>query len=116
MPDSLVKPKGERCDERSRHLIWIFVAALSLAFPESPSFAQPKRSGRRDRDFVAERTPSNWNQEFQRATVLYRTTEAPGTIIVHTAERYLYVVQGNGRAHALRHRGRPRRLPVVRVC
>jgi len=30
--------------------------------------------------------------------VLYRTSEAPGTIIVVTAERHLYLVQGNGRA------------------
>jgi len=36
--------------------------------------------------------------EFKRTTVFYRTTEAPGTIIVSTAERFLYVVQGNGRA------------------
>jgi lipoprotein-anchoring transpeptidase ErfK/SrfK len=26
--------------------------------------------------------------------------EAPGTIIISTAERHFYVVQGNGRAHA----------------
>ena len=30
--------------------------------------------------------------------MLYRTSEAPGTIIVVTAERHLYLVQGNGRA------------------
>ena len=30
--------------------------------------------------------------------VYFRTTEAPGTIIVNTSERYLYVVQGGGRA------------------
>ena len=30
--------------------------------------------------------------------MLYRTNEAPGTIIVVTAERHLYLVQGNGRA------------------
>lgn len=36
--------------------------------------------------------------EFKRTTVFYRTTEAPGTIIVSTSERFLYVVQGNGRA------------------
>ena len=33
-----------------------------------------------------------------RDRVFYRTTEAPGTIIVNTHERFLYVVQGNGRA------------------
>jgi lipoprotein-anchoring transpeptidase ErfK/SrfK len=36
--------------------------------------------------------------ELQRQSVLYRSTEAPGTIIVHTSERFLYVVQPNGRA------------------
>ena len=30
--------------------------------------------------------------------MLYRTNEAPGTIIVQTAERHLYLIQGNGRA------------------
>ena len=35
---------------------------------------------------------------FQRQAVFYRTNEPPGTIIVDTAERYLYLVQGNNRA------------------
>ena len=30
--------------------------------------------------------------------MLYRTSEAPGTIIIQTAERHLYLIQGNGRA------------------
>ena len=34
----------------------------------------------------------------QRQVVLYRSTEAPGTIIVHTSERFLYIVQPGGRA------------------
>jgi lipoprotein-anchoring transpeptidase ErfK/SrfK len=36
--------------------------------------------------------------QFRRQVVLYRSNEAPGTIIIHTSERFLYVVQGNGRA------------------
>lgn len=36
--------------------------------------------------------------KWQKTMVFYRTTEAPGTIIVHTNERYLYVVQPGGRA------------------
>ena len=36
--------------------------------------------------------------EFLRAVVSYRTAEAPGTIIVHTSERFLYVIQPGGRA------------------
>jgi len=35
---------------------------------------------------------------FQRQPVYFRTTEPPGTIIVHTSERYLYLVQGDNRA------------------
>jgi lipoprotein-anchoring transpeptidase ErfK/SrfK len=36
--------------------------------------------------------------QYQRQVVLYRSSEPAGTIIVHTAERFLYVVQPNGRA------------------
>jgi lipoprotein-anchoring transpeptidase ErfK/SrfK len=36
--------------------------------------------------------------EYKRTAVLYRTTEAPGTIVISTSERYLYLIQGNGRA------------------
>ena len=36
--------------------------------------------------------------EFKKTAVLYRTNEAPGTIVVATAERHLYLIQGNGRA------------------
>ena len=35
---------------------------------------------------------------YQRQMVFFRSTEAPGTIIIHTSERFLYVVQGNNRA------------------
>jgi lipoprotein-anchoring transpeptidase ErfK/SrfK len=45
-------------------------------------------------DPEAERLPAM----YQRQLVFYRTTEAPGTIIVHTSERFLYVVQANSRA------------------
>lgn len=36
--------------------------------------------------------------EYRHQIVFFRSTEAPGTIIVHTSERFLYVIQGNGRA------------------
>jgi lipoprotein-anchoring transpeptidase ErfK/SrfK len=35
---------------------------------------------------------------YQRQPVFFRTTEPPGTIVVHTSQRFLYVVQGNNRA------------------
>jgi lipoprotein-anchoring transpeptidase ErfK/SrfK len=47
-------------------------------------------------------TPSpeeeNISGPFERQVVFFRTTEAPGTIVVHTADRYLYLVQPNNRA------------------
>jgi lipoprotein-anchoring transpeptidase ErfK/SrfK len=36
--------------------------------------------------------------KWQKTVVFYRTAEAPGTIIVQSNERYLYVVQPGGRA------------------
>ena len=36
--------------------------------------------------------------QFQRQLVFYRTSEPPGTIIIQTSERYLYLVQGSNRA------------------
>lgn len=35
---------------------------------------------------------------YARQVVLFRTSEPPGTVIIHTSERFLYLVQGNGRA------------------
>ncbi len=35
---------------------------------------------------------------FERQVVFFRTTEPPGTIVVHTSERFLYVVQPGNRA------------------
>ena len=36
--------------------------------------------------------------EYKRQAVFYRTNEEPGTIIVNTHDRFLYLVQGNNRA------------------
>jgi lipoprotein-anchoring transpeptidase ErfK/SrfK len=36
--------------------------------------------------------------EYRMQVVFFRTTEAPGTIVVHTSERFMYLVQGNNRA------------------
>ncbi len=41
-----------------------------------------------------ERLTGPWAKQ----VVYFRTTEEPGTIIVHTSERHLYLVMGNGRA------------------
>lgn len=35
---------------------------------------------------------------YARQMVLFRSNEAPGTVVIHSGERFLYIVQGNGRA------------------
>lgn len=35
---------------------------------------------------------------FARQLVFFRSSEAPGTLVIHTSERFLYVVVGNNRA------------------
>ena len=79
-----------------RNLIWIFVAAFSLALPASQSLAQKPDVG--DQPGLIADDRWNWIPNSRKTAVLYRTNEAPGTIIIQTAERHLYLIQGNGRA------------------
>src|SRR5262245_55413764 len=48
--------------------------------------------------FVPGADEENLPAAFRRQAVFFRTTEPPGTVIVHTSERFLYIVQGNNRA------------------
>jgi hypothetical protein len=48
--------------------------------------------------YVPSRQEEELPAQFHRQMVFYRTNEAPGTIIVDTPSRYLYLVQGNSRA------------------
>ncbi|MBS7537810.1 L,D-transpeptidase [Ancylobacter lacus] len=41
---------------------------------------------------------SQLDPAFRKQPVYFRTTEPPGTIIIHTDERFLYLVQGDNRA------------------
>ena len=80
-----------------RYLCIRIILLASLTIPMSPAYAQREDVGDqpgRIPDAADEVLPPR----FQRQVVLYRTTEAPGTIIVHTSERFLYIVQPNGRA------------------
>ena len=79
-----------------RHLIWTVIAAAGLILSVSQSFAQQPDVG--DQPGLLPDDSVELDPEFRRTAVLYRTTEAPGTIIVSTAERHLYLVQPGGRA------------------
>src|ERR1700682_716063 len=79
-----------------RHLIWMVMAALGLMLSLSQSFAQQPDVG--DQPGLLPDDSVELDPEYRRTAVLYRTTEAPGTIIISTAERHLYLIQGGGRA------------------
>ncbi len=70
-----------------------------LAIPTSHAFAQREQMSVGDQPgLIPDPEDERLSPQFQRQVVLYRSSESPGTIIVHTSERFLYVVQPNGRA------------------
>jgi len=79
-----------------RYLVQIFAFAAALAISASPSLAQQSDPG--DQPGLIADDSIELDPQFRKQMVLYRTTEPPGTIIIATAERHLYLVQGNGRA------------------
>src|SRR6266478_368374 len=79
-----------------RHLIWMIIAAAGLMLSVSQSFAQKPDVG--DQPGLLADDSVELDPEYRRTAVLYRTTEAPVTIIIQTAERHLYLIQGGGRA------------------
>jgi lipoprotein-anchoring transpeptidase ErfK/SrfK len=77
-----------------RHLIQM--VAIGLALSTSQGFAQQPDRG--DEPGLIADDGYELPPEYRRQMVYFRSTEAPGTVIVQTSERFLYVVQGNGRA------------------
>jgi len=82
-----------------RRSLWMPLLAAALALlPASRGFSQEEDMSVVDQPGLVPDESVQLPPQFQRQMVLYRTTEPPGTIIVHTSERFLYLVQGNGRA------------------
>ncbi len=86
-------------------LLRVFALALLLApvlSPAAPAFAQALLSSSaptmQDVDPGVDHTARDADlpSELRRQSVYYRTELPPGTIIVNTADRYLYLVMGNG--------------------
>jgi lipoprotein-anchoring transpeptidase ErfK/SrfK len=79
----------------------IFVVALLVA-PVAPALAAPLMPSQaptmQDVDPGIDHTARDRDlpSEFHKQSVYYRTEQPPGTIIVNTADRYLYLIMGNG--------------------
>lgn len=78
-------------------------AGLGLA---QPAFAQPRPPAAIQETMDIGDEPGRVSTEevsitegpYARQMVLFRSNEAPGTVVIQSAERFLYVVQGNGKA------------------
>ena len=79
-----------------RHLILTLMATLGLMLAAAPGHAQQPDVG--DQPGLLPDDSVELDPEFQKQVVYYRSTEAPGTIIISTSERHLYLVQPGGRA------------------
>ena len=77
---------------RWRDAVWL----AWLAAPDA--FAQANRNGDDQPGLVAAPGDEQLDPKWQKTVVFFRSNEQPGTIVVHTNERYLYVVQPGGRA------------------
>lgn len=73
--------------------------ATASPFLEDDPYAQPGISGRGIR---RERAPApiepGFDPRFEKQEVAYPGRHAPGTLVIDTPSKYLYLVQGNGRA------------------
>ncbi|MBV9459330.1 MAG: L,D-transpeptidase [Bradyrhizobium sp.] len=78
-----------------RRLAWMSMA-IGLLFSASPGRAQSQDPG--DQPGLVADDSFALDPEWQKQMVLYRSNEPPGTIIVSTAERHLYLIQPGGRA------------------
>ncbi len=87
-----------------RSLPSIFLTAvafvLAMSAPAERSGAQPDRTLEIDDQpgVVPDPRDEQLPAAFRRQAVFYRTNEPAGTIVVDTADRYLYLIQGNNRA------------------
>ena len=77
-------------------LCFTIAIGLFALFAAPDAFAQVNRNGDDQPGLIARPDDEQLDPKWQKTVVFYRTTEAPGTIIVASNERYLYVVQPGG--------------------
>jgi lipoprotein-anchoring transpeptidase ErfK/SrfK len=90
----------QKSNRLPRYLLIAALAALAPAADDGSARAQASRFLQLEDQpgYVPNAKEEQLSGAFQRQAVFYRTNEPAGTIIVDTADRYLYLVQGNNRA------------------
>jgi lipoprotein-anchoring transpeptidase ErfK/SrfK len=76
------------------------VAGFGLAIASGPSLARPQLDMSIDEQpgYVPTPAEEQLDPQYRAQPVFFRSNEPPGTIVIHTDERFLYIVQGNDRA------------------
>src|SRR5690242_2672256 len=78
----------------------LLLAAVCAVTPSSAQYGTPEHL-RRMAPTIQDRDPGQAGDEgemdaaYRRQPVFYRTEEKPGTIIIDTSDRFLYLIQGN---------------------
>ena len=98
-----------------RHLIWTVIAAVGLILSASQSQAQLRQPDVGDQPGLLADDFVELDPEYRKTAVLYRTNEAPGTIIVADRRTTSLSDPGQRPRVALWHRRRPRRHSSGRV-
>ncbi len=96
---TILPPRMSRL--RSLHGAVLVLAAL-FALPALAQYSTPEEFRRstptmedRDPGYVPPENAAAPDAAYQRQPVFYRTHEPPGTIIIDTSDRFLYLIQGN---------------------
>jgi lipoprotein-anchoring transpeptidase ErfK/SrfK len=76
----------------------VLVAAMLGATPHAFAQGREMMNIGDQPGYVPSEAEEDLSPEYKRTAVFYRTTEPPGTIIISTSDRFLYLIQGNGRA------------------
>jgi lipoprotein-anchoring transpeptidase ErfK/SrfK len=74
-----------------------FLAVLLSVLAVPRAWAQAGRDGDQP-GYVPSADEEQLDPKWEKTVVFFRTPEPPGTVVVNTNERFLYLIQGNGRA------------------
>jgi lipoprotein-anchoring transpeptidase ErfK/SrfK len=86
---------------RYAHVMALAIASVAWALPASAQYGTPEEWRRttptiQDRDpGIAAPAEAEMDPAYRRQPVFYRTEEKPGTIIIDTSDRFLYLIQSN---------------------
>jgi lipoprotein-anchoring transpeptidase ErfK/SrfK len=80
------------------HRFLIALQILLLIVIAAPNARAQNGTDTEQPGYVPNADEEQLDPRWEKTVVFYRTTEAPGTIIVNTNERFLYLIMGGGRA------------------